>query len=200
MLVRQSISTVSCLAQCPRHTRSETAARSSQDAGHASRRWAQFQDAQSLYQCTVVDDCVLRSIHVTISPRHSRPDHAIRGYNLATLWEVYKDSQLSGSIGASSSGTTATTISQQPCQLSTSNPRIPTNTLLLGMMRRPLHCIVTGRKMRRPRRSGSERARINRLKRMSTNTNPLYRLDFIIMPLLTLGFFCLRKSNINVHL
>jgi hypothetical protein len=40
VLVRQPISTVSCLAQCPRHTHSENAARSSQDAGHAGRRWA----------------------------------------------------------------------------------------------------------------------------------------------------------------
>ncbi len=30
--------------------------------------------------------------------------------------------------------------------------------------------------------------------RPSTDINPLYRLDFIIMPILTLGFFCLRKS------
>jgi hypothetical protein len=56
-----------------------------------------------------------------------------------------------------------TTFRQQTCQLSNPSARVQTYFLLLGMMKRLLHSIVIGRRMRRPRRSGSEYTRVSRL-------------------------------------
>ena len=51
----------------------------------------------SLY--SIVHDCVLISINVTMSPRHSRPPHIVNHWAWRYVEEGYKDSQLSRQYG-----------------------------------------------------------------------------------------------------